>query len=396
MNDKVDVRLQSKLKALEQAALRLGQGDDELLFEAVLAGVAQITGAERMRLLSVDPESGELHLLATLGDFADEAEALAPALVEQALADVRVHLSQPDPEAAQALVAPLRYGGRSLGLIHALGLATTTAAEDEPALLALANLAAAALDRAASEASLAAAEQARREYVSLTTHQLRVPLTSISGFTDLMLSGIAGSLTERQEQFMRTVQRNVGRMTVLIADLSDLNRIEDGRMPLDVAAFDLKAAIESVLQKQTQRIAERGHHLQRQLPEGLPAAFGDRAAVERIVEKILDNAIRYTPEGGSLTVGAVHHDRRLQVTVADDGIGIDPDDQARLFRPFFRSEVEAVREHTGWGLSLALVKALLEALGGALWYESQPGAGTVFHFALPAAGTTMAASSSGQ
>ena len=385
MNKKVDAPPDVTAQVLQQAALHLGQGDDDgALFDAVLAGVAQITGAGRLRLLDAGPGPGEWRVQATRGDAGAEVEALPGALVEQALADGRLHLSEPTPGAAQEAVLPLCYGGRPLGLIHA-GQCEAVPEADTSALLALANLAAAALERARLQAALDAADQARREFVSLATHQLRVPLTSISGFTDLMLSGIAGSLSERQEQFMRTVQRNVNRMTILIADLSDLNRIEDGRMPLDIAPFALKALIESVLEKQAQQIDNLGHKLQRQLPDGLPPAAGDQVAVGRVFEKILDNAIRYTPQGGSLTVAAVHLDQRLQVTVTDDGIGISPEDQAQLFTPFFRSEAEIVREHTGWGLSLALARALLEALGGELWYESEPGAGTVFHFALPAA-----------
>jgi signal transduction histidine kinase len=386
MNERVDVPPEVTSQTLRQAALRLGQGDDDsALFDAVLAGVARISGASQVSLLAVGDGPGEWRLLASLGDAGTGADPLPVALLEQALADGRVQFSDGAPGATREMVLPLRYGERPLGCIYAEAVPALLPQTLESALLALANLAAAALNQARLEASLAAAEQSRREFVSLTTHQLRVPLTSISGFTDLMLSGIVGSLSERQEQFMRTVQRNVGRMTLLIADLSDLNRIEDGRMPLDISAFELKALIEAVLQKEAQRIEARGHRLQRQLPDRLPAAAGDRAAVQRVFEKILDNAIRYTPDGGSLTVAAIHLGRRLQVTVADDGIGIGREDQARLFTPFFRSEAEAVREHTGWGLSLALARALLAAQGGELWVESEPGAGAVFHFSLPVA-----------
>lgn len=395
MNNEANARSYPGPFTLEEAALSLGQGDDDAaLFDAVLAGVAQITGAGQVSLLAAGPGPGKLRLVARLGDDAVEIDPLPALLVERDLAAGQIHVSASG--ASQEAVVPLYYGGRQLGLIHAVRLAAPLETADEPPLLALANLAAAALDRARLEAALAASEQARREFISLTTHQLRVPLTSISGFTDLMLSGIAGSLSERQDQFMRTVQRNVDRMSILIADLSDLNRIADGRMPLEITAFELKTLIESVLQKQAQQIGARGHQLQRQLPVGLPAVAGDPGAVRRIFEKILDNAVRYTPEGGTLTVAAVHHGQRLQVTVADDGIGIGREDQTQLFTPFFRSEVEAVREHTGWGLSLALARALLEAQGGDLWFESEPGVGAVFHFALPIARTDTRPDSSSE
>jgi signal transduction histidine kinase len=201
-----------------------------------------------------------------------------------------------------------------------------------------------------------------------------------------MLTGIAGALSERQEQFLRTVKRNAGRMTILIADLGELNRIEDGRRAFDMAGFPLKALIEDVLEEQATSLDGRGHQLSRNLPDGLPPVYADQEAVRRVLTRILDNAIRYTPEGGALAVVADYQEHNLQVSVSDNGIGMDQEDQARLFTPFFRSEAEAVREHTGWGLSLALARALVEAQGGALWCDSEVGAGSVFHLTLPAAG----------
>jgi signal transduction histidine kinase len=362
--------------------LRLGEGDGDGLLAVVLAGVAKVTGAEAVGLLVPAAQGGW-----DVVTGPNEAGQLPSVLIERALAKGEVQIGQPMPGAALDVIVPLQASGRSVGLIHASRCGAPPGQADLAALTALANLAAAGLERDQLMASLAAADQARREFVSLTTHQLRVPLTSISGFTDLLLSGIAGPLTERQEQFMRTVQRNVGRMTVLIADLSDLNRIEDGRLPLDLTDFDLPIVIDAVLREAAPRIAAAEQGLQRQVPDGLPRAYADQAAVWRVLEKILDNAIRYTPAGGRLTVAAIQQGPRLQVTVADTGLGLDRQEQAQLFTPFFRSEAEAVREHTGWGLSLALAKALIEVQGGRLWCESEPGAGAVFHFTLPAAGT---------
>jgi signal transduction histidine kinase len=395
MTDMVKTHPVSTFDALEQAALLLGQGEDDgVLFHVVLTGIAQSAGAKRVDLLALGPGQGELREVANVGAAATNGQgdlwSQQPPIVQEALKRGEAQLAQSPDGSPQALALPLQSGGRAIGLIYAGQLTLAVVQEDLPRLQALANQAAAALVRADLVASLQAAEQARRDFVSLTTHEIRVPLTSISGYTDLILSGIAGPISERQEQFMRTVRRNVDRMTILINDLGDLNRIQDGRMPLDLAEFDMKALIDLVLETQGDAIAGRGHDLSTQLPQGLPLAFGDRPAIKRILEKILNNAILYTPEGGSIIVGAVQLGDRLEVTVADNGIGISREDRPRLFEPFFRSEAESVREHTGWGLSLALAKALLETQNGQLRCESELGAGAVFHITLPVAGTEPA------
>jgi signal transduction histidine kinase len=395
INDTVNAAAISTLDLLEQAALLLGQdSDDEALFDTVLAGIGRATGASRVVLYFVDPAEGDLLELASLDEAAfassDEYSDPPPKMVERALAEGQAQIEDVVNGLQPALVLPLLSGSRTTGLIFANQLSFILTDKDLLALQALANLAAAALERDDLLAALEELEQAQRDFVSLMTHEIRVPLTSISGYADLMLNGVAGTMNDRQDQFMRTIRRNVDRLNGLINDLGDLNRVQDGRMPLDSADFDLKASMDAVLAAQADAVDDRGHDLSIQLSAGLPKAFGDDQATKRVFEKILVNAIRYTPEGGSIIVGAVQLGDRLQVTVADNGIGISQEDRPRMFEPFFRSDVEAVRDFTGWGLSLALAKALIEVQNGELWFESEPGAGSVFHFTLPVAGTEIA------
>jgi signal transduction histidine kinase len=380
------------LSPLERAALLLGQSDEvEALLNAVLTGVARLSGAGRIDLLVADFEKGGLHPLAACDAAGQQLAAAYPGqvspIIEQAVSGGETRHVAAGADWPAALVIPLRFGGRSLGAIVASDVSAGLTDTDLPALQGLANQAAAALESANLTASIQSLEQDRREFVSLTTHQLRVPLTSISGYADLMLSGIVGSLGERQEQFLLTIRRNVDRMSILISDLSDLNRIDDGRMPMKATEFDLGDLVDATLQEQALAITGQGHELQLQLTADLPLAYGDRPAIKRVFDKILTNAITYTPEGGALIVEAVGQGRLLQITVTDTGIGMNAADRAQLFTPFFRSEEEGVREHVGWGLSLALAKALVELQGGQLWCESEPGQGSAFHFTIPAAGT---------
>lgn len=380
----------TRVDPLEGVALRLGQEQaDEVLISAVLEGVAEQTGAGWVNLLVAGSESDELQVRSvhdvtgelTPAEFAGRDSAI----IRQALTSGQVCLEPLEADSPAIVAVPLSYAGRSLGVICAGQLPAEITESDLATIQALANQAAMLLERERLVLALRAQEKAQREFVSLTTHQLRVPLTSISGFTDLMLSGIVGPLTERQERFMQTIRRNVDRMGTLIADLSDLNRLQDGRMPLQSSQIDLKTMIEMAIQGQADAITGRLHEIQRHWPTGLPLAAGDGPAIRRVLEKLLANAILYTPEGGVLTVGAVQQDGLLQVTVADSGVGISAEDQAQLFTPFFRSESEFVREKLGWGLSLALAKALVEAQGGTMWCESESGQGSAFHFTLPVA-----------
>ena len=382
----------ASLNPLEQVALLLGQSnEDEALLNVVLDGVAKLCHAGRIDLLVADPQKDGLQPIAACDAAGQPAPAAYPGhaspIIEQAFTSGDIRQAAAGADWPAALVIPLRFAGRSLGVIVAGDVSAGLNESDLPTLQGLANQAAAALERANLVTIIQGLEQDRREFVSLTTHQLRVPLTSISGYTDLMLSGIVGSLGERQEQFLQTIRRNVDRMSVLISDLSDLNRIDDGRMPMNATAFDMGDLIEATLQEQALAITGQGHDLQLQLTTDLPSAYGDRPAIKRVFDKILANAIAYTPEGGALRVEAVRQDKLLQITVADTGIGINAEDRAQLFTPFFRSEEDVVREHVGWGLSLALAKALVELQGGQLWYESEPGQGSAFHFTLPAAET---------
>ena len=202
-----------------------------------------------------------------------------------------------------------------------------------------------------------------------------------------MLSGIVGSLTERQEHFLATIRRNVDRMAALIGDLSDINRIQDGRLPFNMSPIDVTTLINDVVVEQAEAIAGRSHELRLELPAGLPPAYGDRRQMGRVLERLLTNAIVYTAAGGVVTISAFEGDGMIYVSVADTGVGISVEDQAQLFKPFFRSEAVFVREQIGWGLSLALAKALVEAFGGAIWCQCTVDEGSTFHFTLPVAGT---------
>ena len=288
--------------------------------------------------------------------------------------------------AAMQLAVPIKREGTVVGLIT-LERQTPKPFNPEDMAFAerLADRAAAAINNASLYEGVQAANDAKSEFVSLVTHELRIPLTSIRGYTDLLLKEMAGPLNDSQRQFLGTVRRNLDRMGILIQDLSDINRIESGRMHFECEAFNVHDVVQNVASDLREAIEERQQALTLELAQSATIVYGDRTRIAQIVANLLTNANKYTPPGGDLCVRVLSDDGMAIVEVADSGIGISEEDQAQLFSQFFRGESNAVREQTGWGLGLSIVKKLVEAQGGEVTCSSQLDAGSTFSFTVPLA-----------
>ncbi|HFE66137.1 MAG TPA: GAF domain-containing sensor histidine kinase [Chloroflexi bacterium] len=284
------------------------------------------------------------------------------------------------------LAVPIRQDGRPIGLIT---LETQHAneidREDVAFVERLADRAAVAIKNARLYEEIHAANKAKSEFVSLVAHELRVPMTSIKGYTDLMNSGMAGPLSDMQKEFLTVIKRNLERMSSLIRDLSDINRIESGRMKFDFQDFDLQTIVDDVLGSLRERIEARNQTLVVEMGEGLTAVYADPTRIAQVLANLVSNANKYTPDGGQITVRVEQGERFTAVTVQDNGIGISAEDQAQLFTQFFRSEDQLVREQQGWGLGLSIVRKMVEAQNGEISFESELGKGSAFTFTIPLA-----------
>jgi PAS domain S-box-containing protein len=245
------------------------------------------------------------------------------------------------------------------------------------------------------------ADRAKTDFVSTVSHELRTPMTSIKGYADLMLLGAAGAMNENQKRFLSIIKANADRLSVLVNDLLDISRIEGGRVELDIKPQQLKELIDTVANSLRGKIEEKSLKLVVNLPPTLPQVMADRDRAIQVLTNLVSNAYQYTRPGGRITVTATlaephapgtsqgyaspRGESAVQVNVTDTGIGIAPENQAKVFDRFFRADDPDVQEFSGTGLGLAIVKNLVEMHHGHIWLESELGRGTTFSFTLPVA-----------
>ncbi|MBN1177665.1 MAG: GAF domain-containing protein [Anaerolineae bacterium] len=229
------------------------------------------------------------------------------------------------------------------------------------------------------------ADRAKSEFVSTVSHELRTPMTSIKGYADLLVMGAVGQLGEQQLHFINIIRNNADRLTTLVNDLLDISRIETGRVELSLKAVSIAEVVDLVVNTLKGRAEERDLALSADVPDGLPAVWGDNHRINQILTNLTGNAIQYTPSGGSVTISARVNADRLEVAVSDTGIGISKENIKKIFDRFFRVDDPLVQETTGTGLGLAITASLVHMHGGEIWVESELGQGSTFWFSLPLA-----------
>lgn len=291
-------------------------------------------------------------------------------LIQQA----REMLAEMKAQAEAGTMIPIRIPGQLAALDELLAQAEDGAAapvepayaDDDP--------------RAVAEAVL----QETSEFVSIAVHEMRIPLTSIRGYSDMIAKGIVGELNEQQKQFMSVIQTNVLRMDHLITDVNDLTKMRAGRLHLE-PRMDMAKNVIMMAEKDTVPLAEeRGQKLSFDVPDGLPLLNVDGARVAQALTNLIRNALNYSPTDKAVQVIASGVEGgKLRIAVIDEGIGMTEEEQEHLGEPFWRSDHETVRAVKGHGLGYAVAKGLIELLGGEMFYETVFEQGSTFGFILP-------------
>jgi signal transduction histidine kinase len=254
--------------------------------------------------------------------------------------------------------------------------------DQERALRALSRAVVAQLELRRQNERLKALDRLKDEFVAVVAHDLRTPLTSIRGYLELLIDGGAGELSEEQQRFLTVVDRNSKRLMQLVGDLLFLAQIEAGKLALELGEVDLDAVIADCLEAAKPMADEKGITLESSA-ERLPSMIGDRGRLAQVLDNLVSNALKFTGEGGTVTVRASSVEGNAVIEVEDTGMGIAPEEQEQLFDRFFRSPEATERAIPGTGLGLTIAKAIVERHEGSIEVESVFGKGTTMRVLLP-------------
>jgi len=226
-------------------------------------------------------------------------------------------------------------------------------------------------------------ERMKSSFLSVVSHELKTPLHSIKGFIDIILMGKTGPLTETQVDFLNTVRDQTTQLQSLIDDLLEFSRLESGQIKLRLTEVSLAAVTKAVVDK-LKPLAERGQvQLVNRVGPEIPVIEADYMRIEQVLTNLIDNAIKFTPPDGVVTITAKDLGTEVQVAVSDTGIGIPASEQERIFERFYQVDSGPARHYRGTGLGLTICKHIVEYHRGRIWVESEVGKGSTFFFVLP-------------
>jgi CheY-like chemotaxis protein len=214
------------------------------------------------------------------------------------------------------------------------------------------------------------------------SHELRTPLNAVIGFSEVLLDRMFGDINERQEEYLHDIWSSGKHLLELLNEILDLSKVEAGKMELELSTFSIRGALEYGISLVRERASV--HHIELLLEVGpdLDTIEADELRFKQVVLNLLTNAVKFTPDGGSVSVRAMKEAAELVVEVTDTGIGVPPEDRERIFESFHQGGRGAPKEE-GTGLGLTLSRRIVELLDGRLWLTSEVGEGSTFAFALP-------------
>jgi signal transduction histidine kinase len=225
------------------------------------------------------------------------------------------------------------------------------------------------------------AEEMKSTFISVISHELKTPVALIKGYAGTLRRKDANWDPETLDESLAVIEEESDRLDELISNLLDASRLQTGALRLDMGYVNLGRLIDTLLEKF--RTQTSTHLLVADFPPGFPAVPGDEERLRQVLANLLNNAIKYSPKGGTIRVSGKVQPDQIVISVQDEGIGLAPEDQERIFERFTRVDNALSRKTQGAGLGLYLVRAIVEAHGGRVWVQSAPDKGAVFHFSLP-------------
>jgi len=234
-----------------------------------------------------------------------------------------------------------------------------------------------------------AANRTKSEFLANMSHELRTPLNSIIGFSDLLYEQVYGELNERQLKSVGNISKSGKHLLNLINGILDLSKIEAGKMELSYKQFELASKL-NIIKNLLSPIADRKNvQIEISMDSNLSSIYADEARFAQIMYNLVDNAIKFSYENGFVKIGAKKKGDMVEITVTDTGIGIKPEDQGKLFKPFSQVDSFLSKQYQGTGLGLSLVKQIVQLHGGHVWFRSKPEKGSTFAFVIPIKGNEV-------
>ena len=286
-------------------------------------------------------------------------------------------------EGGNVIIIPIRLGGEPIG-----SLAVRGAALSDAALESLLNLVAVGLEKSRAQEAVNRAEVARQSEELKSTlldaiaHEFKTPLTSIKAVTTDLLSDPAHALPQPQRELLTIADQGADRLDRLVTEAIQLARIEGGKFRLNQEVHFPSSLISAALRQM--KPSTDGREVRVLARDDLPLVLVDSELIQTVIRQLLDNALKYSPPDGSITIAAEADGDRVVISVADQGQGISEEDQARIFDKFYRS-IKDRHQIQGTGMGLPIAREILRAHGGELWVKSNPGQGSRFCFSLPIA-----------
>ena len=231
-----------------------------------------------------------------------------------------------------------------------------------------------------TNAKLEALDETKDDFISMASHQLRTPLTSVKGYLSMVLEGDAGSLNETQRKMLSQAFISSQRMVFLIADLLNVSRLKTGKFVIDWSPVNLSTMIEEEMSQLVDTAESREIKLSYKKPANFPVLNMDETKIRQVIMNFMDNAIYYTPPGGTIVVSLEEKPAAIELRVTDNGIGVPVSEQHHLFTKFYRARNAQKARPDGTGLGLFMAKKVITAQGGAIIFESKEGKGSTFGF----------------
>ena len=402
----------AQLEALREVGEAVGSSLDlDEVLDQIVSNAVRLTGTDGGSILEYDESDDSFHVRAAFGSSRELLEQLRAitihrdstlvgrtALARRPLEVADLAQTELDPHLdilfrdgwRSVLAVPMLRGDEIVGVLVIRRRGTGTFPPEVTELLqTFAGQSALAMVNArlfreleTKTKELEIASRHKSEFLASMSHELRTPLNAVIGFSEVLLDRMFGEINERQDEYLHDIRNSGKHLLALLNEILDLSKVEAGQMVLEPSTFRVGGALEYTLAMVRERAAQHAITVTVQVADDVETVVADELRFKQVVLNLVSNAVKFTPDGGSVSIRAYREGNELIVTVADTGIGVPPEDQERIFESFQQGRRGPSKEE-GTGLGLTLSRRIVGLFSGRMWLESTPGIGSTFGFAIP-------------